>query len=110
QRLTSSLNCFASGIINEPSTSQRIVNQILGPTQWKYSLAYLGDIFIYFQTFEEGLLHLDDILRRLNQANFRLNVDKRNFAQQAIGYRVNSFSRNSKNGNWRILLDGNARL
>ncbi|CAF0983293.1 unnamed protein product [Didymodactylos carnosus] len=74
------------GVTNGPPTFQRIVNQILGPTRWKYALAYLDDIIIYSQTFEDHLLHLDDILNRLNQANFRLNVDKCNIAQQAIDY------------------------
>ncbi|CAF4637130.1 unnamed protein product, partial [Didymodactylos carnosus] len=63
------------GVTNGQAAFQRIVSQILGPTLWQYSLAYLDDVIIYSQTFEQHLLHLDDILNRLNEANFRLNVD-----------------------------------
>ncbi|CAF1163210.1 unnamed protein product [Didymodactylos carnosus] len=40
------------GVTNGPPAFQRIVSQILGPTRWQYSLAYLDDVIIYSQTFE----------------------------------------------------------
>ncbi|CAF5045394.1 unnamed protein product, partial [Rotaria magnacalcarata] len=63
-----------------------IVSQILGPTRWKYSLAYLDDVIIYSTTFKEHLIHLNDILNRLNDANFRLNVTKCQIARTSIDY------------------------
>ncbi|CAF4587035.1 unnamed protein product, partial [Rotaria sp. Silwood2] len=54
------------GVTNGPPAFQRIVSQILGPTRWKYSLAYLDDVIIYSSTFDQHLIHLDDILNRLN--------------------------------------------
>ncbi|CAF4197701.1 unnamed protein product, partial [Rotaria magnacalcarata] len=60
--------------------------QILGPTRWKYSLAYLDDVIIYSTTFKEHLIHLNDILNRLNYANFRLNVTKCQIARTSIDY------------------------
>ena len=74
------------GVTNGPPAFQRIVSQILGPTRWKYSLAYLDDVIIYSQTFDQHLQHLDDILRRLNDANFRLNVNKCQIARISIDY------------------------
>ena len=64
------------GVTNGPPAFQRIVSQILGPTRWQYSLAYLDDVIIYSKDFDEHLVHLDDILSRLDTANFRLNADK----------------------------------
>ncbi|CAF4815359.1 unnamed protein product, partial [Rotaria sp. Silwood2] len=86
------------GVTNGPPAFQRIVSKILGPTRWQYSLAYLDDVIIYSlaylddviiyslaylddviiysSTFDQHLTHLDDILNRLNDANFRLNIDK----------------------------------
>ena len=74
------------GVTNGPPAFQRIVSGILGPTRWRYSLAYLDDVIIYSQTFEQHLMHLEDILNRLNIANFRLNVDKCHIAVRSINY------------------------
>lgn len=74
------------GVTNGPPAFQRIVSRILGPTRWRHSLAYLDDVIIYSKTFGEHLDHLDDILHRLNAANFRLNVEKCHIAMKSINY------------------------
>ncbi len=74
------------GVTNGPPAFQRIVGQILGPTRWQHSLAYLDDVIIYSPTFNQHLIHLDDILGRLNDANFRLNVEKCYIARTSIDY------------------------
>ncbi|CAF2136424.1 unnamed protein product [Rotaria magnacalcarata] len=74
------------GVTNGPPAFQRIVSQILGPTRWQYSLAYLDDVIIYSPTFNQHLIHLDDILNRLNDANFRLNISKCQMARTSIDY------------------------
>ncbi|CAF1483246.1 unnamed protein product [Rotaria sordida] len=74
------------GVTNDPPAFQRIVSQILGPTRWQYSLAYLDDVIIYSPTFDQHLTHLDDILNRLNDANFCLNVNKCQIAKTSIDY------------------------
>ena len=74
------------GVTNGPPAFQRIVSQILGPTRWQYSLAYLDDVIIYSKNFDQHLVHLDDILSRLDAANFRLNTDKCQIAKTSINY------------------------
>lgn len=74
------------GVTNGPPAFQRIVSQILGPTRWQHSLAYLDDVIIYSPTFDQHLIHLDDILNRLNNANFRLNINKCQIAKTSIDY------------------------
>lgn len=74
------------GVTNGPPAFQRIVSRILGPTRWQYSLAYLDDVIIYSNSFKEHLIHLDDILQRLEQANFRLNVEKCQIAKTEINF------------------------
>ncbi|CAF3616491.1 unnamed protein product, partial [Rotaria socialis] len=79
------------GITNGPPTFQRIVNNILGNSRWKYSLVYLDDVIIYSSSFNEHLEHLDDILIRLNTANFPLNIDKCKIAQSTnkfLGHQI----------------------
>ncbi len=74
------------GVTNGPPTFQRIVNRILGDSRWKYSLAYLDDVVIYSRSFNEHLTHLDTILTRLDEANFKLNIDKCKIARQSIRF------------------------
>ncbi|CAF2698527.1 unnamed protein product [Rotaria sp. Silwood2] len=64
------------GLTNGPPTFQRIVNQILGPNRWKHVLAYIDDIIIYSQNFNEHLKHIEEVCSLLHEANFKLNVDK----------------------------------
>ena len=74
------------GVTNGPPAFQRIVSQILGPTRWQYSLAYHDDVIIYSRNFDQHLVHLDDVLSRLDEANFRLNADKCQIARTSIDY------------------------
>ena len=96
------------GVTNGPPAFQRIVSQILGPTRWQYSLAYLDDVIIYSRTFDQHLIHLNDILNRLNIANFRLNPDKCQIAKTSIdylGHRVEHSNIRPNADNIRALLE-----
>ncbi|CAF3026839.1 unnamed protein product [Rotaria sp. Silwood2] len=72
------------GLTNGPPTFQRIVNQILGPNRWKHILAYIDDIIIYSQNFNEHLKHIEEVCSLLHKANFKLNVDKCEVARSEI--------------------------
>ncbi|CAF1477404.1 unnamed protein product, partial [Rotaria sp. Silwood1] len=72
------------GLTNGPPTFQRIVNQILGPNRWKHVLAYIDDIIIYSQNFNEHLKHIEEVCLLLQEANFKLNVDKCEVARAEI--------------------------
>jgi hypothetical protein len=74
------------GVKNGPPTFQRIVNQILGPTRWKHCLAYLDDVLIFSKTFSDHVTHLDEVLRLLAAANFRLGVNKCDIATDHVNY------------------------
>ncbi|CAF3406605.1 unnamed protein product [Rotaria socialis] len=85
------------GITNGPATFQRVINHILGPARWKYPLAYIDDIIIYSKTFEEHLLHLNEICTILKDARFPLNPDKCEIVQTQTDY----LGDNIKNGEIR---------
>ncbi|CAF4187328.1 unnamed protein product, partial [Rotaria sordida] len=72
------------GLTNGPPTFQRIVNQILGPNRWKHVLAYIDDIIIYSQNFNEHLKHIEEVCSLLKEANFKLNVEKCEVARTEI--------------------------
>ncbi|CAF1177889.1 unnamed protein product [Rotaria sordida] len=74
------------GITNGPATFQRVINHILGPTRWKYALAYIDDVIIYSKTFEEHLSHLNEICTILKNARFRLNPEKCEIARTQTDY------------------------
>ena len=74
------------GVKNGPPTFQRIVNQVLGPTRWKYCLAYIDDVIIFSTTFDEHIIHLEEVLKLLAGFNFRLGVDKCDIATDNIDY------------------------
>ena len=72
------------GLTNGPPTFQRIVNQILGPNRWKHMLAYIDDIIIYSKNFSEHLQHIEEVCSLLQDANFKLNMDKCEVAKEEI--------------------------
>ena len=74
------------GITNGPATFQRIINHILGPTRWRYALAYIDDIIIYSRTFYDHLEHVNEICQLLKQARFRLNPEKCEIAHTRTDY------------------------
>ncbi|CAF1196229.1 unnamed protein product [Rotaria sordida] len=72
------------GLTNGPPTFQRIVNQILSPNRWKHVLAYIDDIIVYSQNFNEHLKHIEEVCSLLQEANFKLNVEKCEVARTEI--------------------------
>ncbi|CAF1550225.1 unnamed protein product [Rotaria magnacalcarata] len=72
------------GLTNGPPTFQRIVNQILGPNRWKHVLAYIDDIIIYSKKFYEHIQHIEEVCSLLQEANFKLNVNKCEVARSEI--------------------------
>ena len=72
------------GLTNGPPTFQRIVNQILGPSRWKHVLAYIDDIVIYSNDFNEHLKHIDETCTLLRESNVKLNIDKCEVAKSEI--------------------------
>ncbi|CAM4982494.1 unnamed protein product [Rotaria socialis] len=72
------------GLTNGPPTFQRIVNQILGPNRWKHVLAYIDDIIIYSKNFYEHIQHIEEVCSLLQEANFKLNVNKCEIARSEI--------------------------
>lgn len=74
------------GITNGPATFQRVINTLLGPTRWKYALAYIDDVIIYSNTFADHLQHLTTICSLLKDARFRLNPAKCEIARTQTDY------------------------
>ncbi|XP_069100681.1 uncharacterized protein [Pleurodeles waltl] len=73
------------GLHGAPATFQRLMDEILRPFK-QYAAAYLDDIVIYSNTWEEHLTHLDTILQALRKAQLTANPEKCRLGLTSIKY------------------------
>ena len=53
-------------------TFQHVMQHVLAGLKWISCFAFLDDVLIVSETFEEHLTHLRDVLQRLRAASLRL--------------------------------------
>ena len=58
--------------------------QLRGKIEYRFALIYIDDIIIFSKSIDENLTHLEEVLRRLREANVKLNPKKCSFAKQRI--------------------------
>ncbi|GFU11321.1 retrovirus-related Pol polyprotein from transposon 17.6 [Trichonephila clavipes] len=73
------------GLKNVSATFQREMNKALLCYR-EFSRAYIDDIAIFSKNWEELLLHLDTILKKLSELNFTVNLKKCAFGKTQIKY------------------------
>ncbi len=73
------------GIHGAPATFQRLMDRVLqGWEDW--SAAYLDDMVIHSNSWVEHLQHLQQILKRIEEAGLTLNISKGEWARQEANY------------------------
>lgn len=70
------------GLKNAPATFQRAMNRILCDLIGKCCLVYLDDIIVFGNSLQQHLDNLNKVLRRLIEANLKVQVDKCEFLQK----------------------------
>ena len=75
-------NCMPFGIASAPAIFQRMISKVLHGIEGKYAMAYLDDILIYSDSFENHLKHIEDIFQRLEKADLCLNKKKCHFVKK----------------------------
>ena len=73
-----------------PATFQRMMDSVLRGTEMFVGV-YLDDIVVYSDTWENHLVHLEQIFHRLNDANLTMKMEKCMFAAEDcvyLGYRI----------------------
>ena len=55
--------CMPFGWHNGPPEFQRVMQEILAPYLWIFTLVYIDDIVVYSRTFKEHLKHVDLVLK-----------------------------------------------
>ncbi len=66
-------------LINESSTFQNFMNDILMNYLDEFVVAYLNDIIVYSNSKKEHIRHVRKILQRLREAEIQADVDKCEF-------------------------------
>ncbi|KAB5587664.1 Retrotransposable element Tf2 [Ceratobasidium theobromae] len=74
------------GLTNAPAVFQRLMNDIFRDLLDIYVIVYLDDILIFSNSKEEHLLHIKEVLHRLEANQLFCNPDKCFFLKDRIGY------------------------
>lgn len=64
------------GLRNGPSIFQRVMQSVLAPYLWLFTLVYIDDIVVYSKGFEEHIEHLDKVLEAVERAGITLSPAK----------------------------------
>lgn len=72
------------GLCNAPATFQRTMDEILKEYNWKFVIPYLDDIIIYSKNIHEHVIHVEKVMKKLQEAGIALNISKCKFFQNEI--------------------------
>jgi hypothetical protein len=72
------------GLRNGPAIFQRIMQRVLAPYLWIFTLVYIDDIVIFSLTFDDHLKHLDLVLKAIIAAGVTLSPKKCNLGYQSL--------------------------
>jgi hypothetical protein len=86
-------NVMPFGLSGAPATFQRAMDVLLSGCLWHFALVYLDDIIVFSNTWEEHLKHLDEVLTRLNKSNFKVKLEKCQFACETVKFLGHVISR-----------------
>lgn len=81
------------GLTDAPATFQRLVDTLIGPEMDPYAFAYLDDMIIVTETFDEHLEWLGRVLDKITEAGLVINPEKCKFCRSEVrylGFLVNS--------------------
>ena len=74
------------GMRNSPAVFQSLMDRVLRGIQFKYAMVYIDDLCIFSATFEEHLVHIEDVFTRLKAAKLKLHPKKCKFAVDKVHY------------------------
>lgn len=72
------------GYRNGPAVFQRVMQSVLAPYLWIFSLVYIDDIVIYSKTLKDHLEHIDTVLQAVSKSGITLSPAKCHFAYQSL--------------------------
>ncbi|GFV39968.1 carcinine transporter [Trichonephila clavipes] len=78
-------NVLPFGLRNAAATYQRAMSKVV-QTISDFACAYINNLAIFSDTWEEHLNHLEEVFKRLEHLNFSVNLGKCEFARQKVKY------------------------
>ena len=79
-------NVMPFGLSSAPPIFQELMNKVLGEAMYKYAIAYIDDVIIYSETFQDHLKHLNEVFSKLRDAGLKLKMSKCQFLMEQIRY------------------------
>ncbi|GBL74977.1 hypothetical protein AVEN_243784-1 [Araneus ventricosus] len=73
------------GLVNAPYFFSKLMAQVLENCE-AFAVPYLDDIAIYFDNWEAHLKHVDEVLKRIGDAQLTIKQSKCKFAQNHTKY------------------------
>jgi hypothetical protein len=77
-------NMMPFGLAAASFTFQRVIDEVLRGILYKFCLAFIDDIVVYSDSWEEHLVQLHEVFTRLADAGFTINPDKLQLGQDKI--------------------------
>ena len=71
---------------NAPPTFQHLMELVLAGLDWESCVVYLDDILLFSPTFEDHLLLLEKVFKKLRCANLKLKPAKCNLFKEEVFY------------------------
>ena len=78
-------NVMPFGLSNAPSVFQDLMNHVLQNIQ-NFAIAYIDDILIFSETYEDHIKHIEEVFRRLANAGLKLKLSKCEFLKERVKY------------------------
>lgn len=72
------------GYSNGPAVFQRVMQGILAPFLWIFALVYIDDIVIFSKSFKDHLVHIELVLKAIEEARITLSPGKCHFGYQSL--------------------------
>jgi hypothetical protein len=69
-----------------PHSFQKAMNTVLAPLLRKYVLVFFDDILVYNSTYEDHLIHLEQVFQLLHKDQWKVKLSKFDFAKREISY------------------------
>ena len=79
-------NVMPFRLSSAPPIFQELMNKVLGQAMYKYAIAYIDDVIIYSETFQDHLKHLNEVFGKLRGAGLKLKMSKCQFLMKQISY------------------------
>ena len=74
------------GAVNSPAVFERLMERVFVGLTYGTLLIYLDDIIVYGKTFQIHLRNLEEVFKRLREANLKLNAEKCLFFQTQVTF------------------------